>query len=236
MEPSHGADADRLEGVGRGLLAQAQALSDVRAGGTSSFGLLQEGWQGPDLERFHAEWQGASYHLDGAEGRIREFSEELLRQAEQQRGASAAGSGPGGSSGGSDVAQPDNNDERDIRWWYPAPLVHWILRRRADGTYDNKDDPGPGNVDLPRGADRDDPVIQEMLETAEGRAALDWMERNGITLVTNDKIDGGYYSPSSNTMYMHTDYWNASTIIHEAEHAQQDAEDRSPDITNTSLE
>jgi len=235
MEVSHGADTDRLEAVGLGLTSAHEGLAQVGARGHSSFEVLQEAWQGPDVGHFHQQWGVASRSLEGCGDLLRRMAAELLAQAEQQRRASEGGGAAGGpGASGDDVRQPDDNDANDVKWWYPPWVVARIVLRERRGYYDNHEDPGPGNTRLPEGADPDDPIIQELLETAEGRATLDWMARNGIEMVIDPAVEGGYYVASENTFYMKPTMWQAQGLIHEAAHARQDVEDISPEVTEVS--
>lgn len=248
MGVSHGADVGRVEGIGRALTAAADELSQIRDGGASSFRILQDAWHGADVEYFDLQWRGAARSLDGASELVRHLGAELLRQADQQLVASE-GDGPLGGVGaatppgdgrnqpGSDgIVQPDDNDVNDVRWWYPTAIKLLIVLRDREGYFDSHEDPGVGNTRLPDGADPEDPVIQELLTTAEGRATLDWMARNQITMVVDPDVKGGYYSAADNTFYMNSGMWQAQGLIHEAAHARQDVDDVSPVATEVGQE
>lgn len=234
---THGADVERLREVSTQLRQCAHDIVRVEQAGVAQLATLRSSWRGDDLDRFATTWDASRGQLLRAGDHLSRLAEFLLQQAGEQLdassgqglrpGAPAVPEGPGdGESAAPDGADPDNNDERD-----PGLFKG---RRESPEFYDNHEDPGPGNVALPKGANPDDPAIRDMLSTPNGRAALDWMARNGIEIKYDDNYDGAKYSPDSNTMTLGKDgYRDAQTIIHEANHARWDAEDRQADVDNT---
>lgn len=242
---SHGADAPRLREVGSGLGTLARRIVGVEQDGSVMAGTLRGAWSGPDLETFVSRWDASRQALSRAGESLDLLAEILHRNADEQDDASAgsgsgAGTAPavtpgrpddGGGSRPPEGVDADNNDSRD------RPRKHYYDLPKPPEYYENYEDPGPGNVKMPKGADPEDPAIKEMLKTADGRAALDWMARNDIDITYDDDYDGAYYSNDTNSMTLGKDgYRDASTIIHEANHARWDAEDRQADVDNTSKE
>lgn len=235
MSVTHGADVERLRTIAGELGRSAGAITKIEQAGVAQSAALQGAWSGQDLEAFVRSWDGSRRQLVGCADRLAGFAQLLLEQAEQQdTGSEGSGqgstgpNGPGTAPGAPEGADPDNNDSRD------RPRKHFFDTPKPPEYYENHEDPGPGNVDLPEGADPDDPAIQEMLRTANGRAALDWMERNDIEIRYDDDYDGAYYSNDSNTMTLGKGgYRDPTTIIHEANHARWDAEDRQADVEET---
>lgn len=95
---SHGADAERLRGVGQELVRSSQALADVATSGRTMAQVLAEEWSGPDLEYFVGQgWPGAEKVVHDSSELVRAMGDEAVREAEQQdvasTGAGAFGSG-----------------------------------------------------------------------------------------------------------------------------------------------
>lgn len=235
MTLTHGADVDVLRSVAGQLDDSSRRITSVESTGAALSSTLQGSWAGDDLERFVAGWDSSRQQLHGCAERLTRFARLLGEQADQQDdGSNGGGSAPAGAGPGSRAPEgvdADNNDSRD------RPRKHFFDTPKPPEYYENHEDPGPGNVEMPEGADPDDPAIQEMLKTANGRAALDWMARNDITITYDDKYDGAYYTASNNSMTLGKGgYRDASTIIHEANHARWDAEDRQVDVEETTRE
>lgn len=86
---SHGADAERLRGVGRELTSSAEQLADVATAGRSMARVLAEHWSGADLEHFVGQgWPGAETVLHSASELVRGLGEGATRNADEQEGAS----------------------------------------------------------------------------------------------------------------------------------------------------
>lgn len=96
MVLSHGADAERLRGVGRQLIASAQTLDDVAVTGRGMTQTLAEHWSGADLEHFVGQgWPGVEAVLHSASEMVRGMGEGAARNADEQDGVSG-GSAPAG--------------------------------------------------------------------------------------------------------------------------------------------
>lgn len=101
MVLSHGADAERLRGVGQQLTASAQSLDDAATTGRGMAQVLAEHWSGADLEHFVGRgWPGAETVLHSASELVREMGEGATRNADEQdstsQGAGRAGGGAAG--------------------------------------------------------------------------------------------------------------------------------------------
>ncbi|MGO1165386.1 MAG: WXG100 family type VII secretion target [Janibacter sp.] len=233
MSLSHGADTDRLRTIGGNLGDSARATAEVEQVGTSLLTVLVETWAGHDAEQFASSWDPARDHLRAGSEQLSRFAERLRQEADEQDGTSqettgGGATGPGSSDRAPEGADQDNNDSRD------RPRKHFFDIPKPPEYYENHEDPGVGNVDLPDGADENDPAIKELQKTADGRAALDWMERNDITIQYKDDYDGAYYTNETNTMTLgEPPYNDAQTLLHEANHARWDAEDRQVDVEET---
>ncbi|MGO1167051.1 MAG: hypothetical protein ACTMHL_10585 [Janibacter sp.] len=233
---SHGADTERLDEISSQLRQEAHRLEDVGTQGSAMLLVLHEGWSGPDVETFDAGWSTARSQVEQASQRLQAAVADLQRQAADQRSASEGGGAtsvgaPRQSPGSEEPVSPDTNDARD-----DDNLLERI-GRAISGFYNNKTDPGSADdVQMPTGADRDSPMIQEMLRTAKGRATLDWMARNDIAIIEDPNQKGAIYDPERNAMVMGPGYDDSSTVVHEANHAQWDAEDRPVAATEASKE
>lgn len=94
---SHGADAERLRGVGRELTSSAEQLADVATAGRSMARVLAEHWSGADLEHFVGQgWPGAETVLHSASELVRGLGEGATRNADEQEGASEGAGSDGG--------------------------------------------------------------------------------------------------------------------------------------------
>lgn len=224
-----GADVDRLDEVASQLSQLSGRTATVAQEGSQGMRVLHDAWYGPDLEQFSSSWSSSRSLLDQVVEQLDTAAAHLRRQADDQRHASdGAGAGHGGAAG---PRRPDDNDARD-------GFFNWFRRifdrEGYEREYDGQDDPGEGNVQLPEGADPDDPAIQELLDTPRGRAVLDWMARNDIAIVVDPNETGAYYDASTNTMTLGGGYVDPSTIIHEASHAEWDATDNQVVATEVS--
>lgn len=231
---SHGADVARLEEIAAHLQQEAERLGDVGTSGSAMVLTLHESWSGPDLEAFAGSWSTARGQVEQAAQHLRTAVAELRRQAADQQGASDGRGVPPfatapGRTGAEEPVSPDNNDARD-------GFGNWLRRLFGDDPWSPREDPGEHNVQMPEGADPDDPIIQDMLRTPSGRAALDWMARNDIAIIEDPNQVGAVYDAGQNAMIIGPGYSNASTLVHEANHAQWDAEDRPVDATDVSRE
>lgn len=230
---SHGADADRLDEIAGQLQQEAERLGNAGTQGSAMLVVLRDSWSGPDLEAFDCSWSGAHGQIEQATQRLRTAVADLRRQAADQRGASDAKGVPGSSSPGPESegpVSPDANDARD-----DDNLLDRLVRF-FNNYYNDKQDPGEHNVTLPEGADENSPMIQDMLRTPSGRAALDWMARNEIKIIVDEDHVGAVYDAGQNAMIIGPGYQDAGTIVHETSHAQWDAEDRPIGATEASKE
>lgn len=101
VELSHGADAERLRGVGQQLTASAQSLDDAATTGRGMAQFLVEHWSGADLEHFVGQgWPAAEGVLHSAAELVRGMGEGAIRNADEQDSASQGSGGVGGSTGG----------------------------------------------------------------------------------------------------------------------------------------
>lgn len=90
-----------------------------------------------------------------------------------------------------------------------------------------------GSGQLPPGLHPDDEVVRELMLTPEGRAWLQWLTHNGITV----EIGGAssHYETANDTIRLASDA-DPTSLIHEAVHAQQDINDERVDIRDSSRE
>lgn len=222
---SHGADADRLEEIAGTLQQQAGRLTAFAEEGSGLMRVLEDAWQGPDVEHFSLGWMASRQQAEHAAHQLQEAVARLRHQALEQRTASEGGSAsPFVPSGAREPVSPDNNDARDGFW-------NRLRRTFGHDPWTPREDPGSGDVELPDGADPDDPMIQEMLATPQGRATLDWMARNEIEIIHDPNQQGAVYDSRLNAMVIGEGYADSSTVIHESSHAQWDAEDRPVEAT-----
>lgn len=96
MSVAEGMDTGRARSVAGALRSQSSVLGDIAARGSAMMNVLEDVWQGPDVEQFAREWGSARPQLDRAEQLVRDMGEELTRQAEDQdRASDGEGFGPG---------------------------------------------------------------------------------------------------------------------------------------------
>lgn len=221
---SHGSNAERLDDIAGNLQSQSHRVDDIAERGTAMVHVLEDAWQGGDLEHFCHEWTAARQQVAQAAQTLQQAVDRLRAEADQQRRTSDAGGPDRGVGGSREPVSPDNNDARD-------GFGSWLRRLFGDDPWSGTQDPGAGQGRLPEGADPDDPMIQEMQATPQGRATLDWMARNGIEIIVDPNQQGAIYDAGLNAMVIGPGYDNSSTIIHEASHARWDAEDRPVDAT-----
>lgn len=88
------------------------------------------------------------------------------------------------------------------------------------------EDPGD-DVEYPEGLDPESALAKELASTERGRRILQWLHDNNITVVIDPGAQGAYYS--NGVITLGPGYENASTVIHEANHAVWDTENRSAD-------
>ena len=250
---SEGADTTRLDQIAGGLRANAHATRTVGVTGSQLVTVLAESWMGPDMEHFAAEWSVARPRIDAAADMLSRLEQELQRQAaDQERTSSRAGGGGGAGSGGpgprsaATDGSPEPHRDGDgpmerpgsvfdrmrgvlesVGLWGDDPVTEVPEDKRPD-------DPGVDGVTLPAGADPDDPLVQELMASPRGRETLQWMADNDVTLAPAEG-SGTYYDPESNTMYIASSA-DGSSAIHEASHAQWDAEGTRADATKVSQE
>lgn len=242
---THGAETSRLLEIATQLDAQARRTEVCEEQGTSMLAVLQDAWAGPDCQSFEAGWHPSRQQLVEASSRLRQAAallrDEAQAQDEASQGAPGAGAGGGPAGGGTkgDPAppggpRPEGDEDDDRSWW--DKLRDKVLNRDQVLDVPNDeapDDPGE-DVDLPEGADRDDPMVQELMKTPRGREALQSMHDNGVVLVQDENQKGAYYDPGTNTIVLGKGYDDPSTVIHEANHAQWQAEGKVPDATEVS--
>lgn len=121
MTVSHGADAQRLMGVGQELTTSSQQLVGVATSGRGMAQVLAEHWSGPDLEGFVGhDWPAAEKVVQDSSEMLRAMGDAVVREAGQQDDASAAGGagsgggppGGGGEGGRGDRGQGDDGQSR----------------------------------------------------------------------------------------------------------------------------
>lgn len=237
MTLTHGADVDRLRTVSTQLSTSACGLAAVDQTGASLAATTRDAWAGEDMTTFMSSWQTSRQQLLACADRLSLFAQQALEQAEEQDTASGDSSADRGSTTdqgsaalappGSKAAAEDRRVPRKSRHSFPLPYSY----------FNNHDDPGPGNVEFPDGVDPDDKEIKEMLATPDGRAALDWLARNDVSVSYKDDHEGAFYRPFTNSIVLgEGQYRDGRSLIHEANHARWDAESRAanPDRTTRS--
>lgn len=229
MSVTHGNDPDRLREVAQRLQGSSDSLGSCADRAQLMRRVLADNWSGQDVEYMLTSVQGAEGQMVSATDRLRAFAQQLLEQAEEQRGASIA---PAGRTGPPpDDALADNNDARDNRWW-------WDRKDEAD--YETDGDPGQ-DIEMPEGLDPDSQLARDLMATPQGRETLEWLRKNDIEIRYDSSSTGAYYSPGDNSITFGVEdtsvpddelVYNDSpdTLIHEANHAQWDAEDQGVDI------
>lgn len=96
MSVAEGMETGRARSIADQLRSQGSVIGDVAARGSAMMSVLEDVWQGPDVEQFAREWGSARPQLDRAEQLVRDMGEELARQAEDQdRASEGSGIGPG---------------------------------------------------------------------------------------------------------------------------------------------
>lgn len=89
----YGADPDQLRSLSKTVAKAADHLSQLASQVTSQLGATR--WQGPDADRFRAQWNSASIKsLRAATQDLHTASDALQRNAREQDQASAAAGGP----------------------------------------------------------------------------------------------------------------------------------------------
>lgn len=236
MTLTHGGDTERMRAVATQLAALGRQAGDCGAHVRHSAGVLEMTWQGPDSTHFVQAAHVSSDRLEETAEALRLVAERLVDQAEQQDAASQGGTGAGGGAPAGVVA--DNNDARDKHWW--------DQRKKNPQDFETSGDPGP-NIQMPKGLDPNSQLAKDLMATPQGRETLDWMRRNNIAVKYDKNKAGAWYDPGSNTMTFGVDdpkkpesqrRYNDSpgTLIHEANHARWDAEDRGLDIDHKNRE
>jgi uncharacterized protein YukE len=87
MPKYSGMDAVEIRRLSRAMTQTASELTGLAASATAEIAALP--WQGPDRERFLAEWQGHARALQQAASGLNQASVEASRSAEAQERASA---------------------------------------------------------------------------------------------------------------------------------------------------
>ena len=227
MTVSHGADAERLGAIAGELRQLSHTTGTIGTTGSQLLTVLAEAWQGPDMEGFASDWGPARQQLDAATDLLERMGAELERQADEQTAGSdgATGRGTGG-------GEPGNADLEDERNGFQKFRDRLLGRNAVRDVPDDEApvDPGEGNVDLPEGADPDHKAIKELLETPRGRATLQYLADNDIRIVFDEDKKGASYSPDQDVMVIGPGHQEASTIIHEASHAEWDVEGLRGDV------
>lgn len=226
MTVSHGADAERLGAIVGELRQLSHTTGTIGLRGTQMLTVLAEAWQGPDVEAFASDWDLARQQLDASSGLLERMGADLARQAGDQTAASAGATSRAGGGGAADG--PELEDERNHFQRFRDNLTGRSAVRDVPDD-EAPVDPGEGNVDLPEGADPDEKAIKEMLETPRGRATLQYLADNDISIRFDDDVKGAYYSPAHDVMVLGKGYQGADTIIHEASHAEWDVEGEAGD-------
>lgn len=216
---THGADAERLRGVAAELTGTAHRTRDIATTGGGLLAVLSEAWQGADVEDFARAWGAASASVERAADHLQQAATELRRQADDQSGASEIGGGRGAGEPispeprGAGDGDGDGDGEGDGDGGFMKWVGHGLEKI--------------GRALLPEGLDLTDPVVIELMGSPEGRAWLQWLRDNDITIVQGGP--SSEYHPSTNTIYLGDDA-DVTSLIHEASHAQWDVEGNNVDI------
>lgn len=238
---SEGADVARLGEIAQQLDRLSQETQSLTATGSQLIAVLGESWQGSDLEHFDARWSVACRSLDAAGSLMHRMGAELRHQVEGQRAASE-GHGGGGRGGGPTQPEPEGPDGMGIRvsglvppGINPGPLIAKLMAGEEQVTEvpeaQRPTDPGEGNVRLPEGADPNDPLIKDLMQTPRGRETLTYLADNGITINVDSSVSQAAYDPDTNTITISPFVETPGTLIHEASHAQWDIEGRGGDAS-----
>lgn len=230
MTVTHGGDPRRMREIAGQLKMSGESANSCMHQSQTSRQVLEGSWTGGDAEYLLAEAQVAEGHLSSAADRLIAFAGQLIDQAQQQEAASEAGSGSSG--GPPPGALADNNDARDNHWWN--------LRKKDPADYETDGDPG-ADVEMPEGIDPDSQLARDLMATPQGRETLEWLRKNDIEVKYDPNRTGAFYSPGDNSITFGVEdtsvpederVYNDSpgTLIHEANHAQWDAEDQGLDI------
>lgn len=205
---THGADTERLTTIAADLGRSAEQARGLGTAGGGMFAVLGDVWQGPDLDDFGRQWETAGRALAATADHLDAYATRLRAQADDQTEASTpsdkqrgGGDGGGAGGGGSDSGGKIGAALGDIA--------------RTLGN-------------LPEGLDADDPVVEELLATPEGREWLQWLGDNDIEVYLYNGPNE--YHPGQDTIYLNSRA-DVTSLIHEATHAQWDVAGRDPGIT-----
>ena len=246
MPLSHGADAARLHDIGADLGTSAERLATLGTTGDSLVATTREAWAGPDMEQFVADWEASRHQLRSCTERLTAFARELLVQArEQEQGSSGAGGGvggdlPAGTKGGSPLSAAASLPT-DVK---TAEDRGSTDRGPGEGGRPTGPRPpgappplerGPDGIVLPRGLSADDPIVEELASTPTGRETLTWLADNDIRVWYDDDLEGAYYQPALDSITLGKDqYRDGQTLVHEANHARWDLDDKAADVDDVS--
>ncbi|CAM4197357.1 WXG100 family type VII secretion target [Janibacter anophelis] len=229
MAVTHGGDPTQMRQVAGQLKASGERITDSAAMMRGSRQVLVQSWEGADAEALLRSAEGAEGQLTSAADVLIAFAARLIEQADQQQGASEGSVRTAGSPPPGVVA--DNNDARDNHWWN--------LRKKDPADYETDGDPGT-DIEMPEGLDPDSQLAKDLMATPQGRETLEWLRKNDIEIKYSDK-EGAWYSAYDNSITFGVDgdgnpKDSPDTLIHEANHAQWDADDKVVDINSSSRE
>lgn len=224
---THGADPEQLDRVAEALHGLGGRAIGVATQGSGLLGVLHGCWSGPDMDGFVRGWDAAQRRTQSAADHLTRFAAALHEQAEQQRGASeGGGAGAGAAGGGAPVepgpapsptsppVEPPSGEPRTEPTATPGPPPV----APSEDTIDRVEDPGD-KTEVPKGVSKDDPWVQEMMKTPEGRKTLQWLHDHGYEIDTSGK-EGDKYYHSGKRIYLGPSWQNGGALIHEANHAE----------------
>lgn len=133
MSEMLGADVDELRALAKEFSGKSQSLTQAQRLIDGAVNQLPRYWQGPDAQRFAAQWRGQHRGIiSRTAGMLDETAEQLKTNATEQEKASSVaslsggGSGPGGAGGpGADGSGPAGADG-DKPFWAYDPNGNWF--------------------------------------------------------------------------------------------------------------
>lgn len=141
MSEMLGADVEELRTLAKEFSGKSQSLTQAQRLIDGAVNQLPRYWQGPDAQRFAAQWRGQHRGiLSRTAGMLDETAEQLKTNATEQEKASSVASlsGPGGSSGGGEKPfvkfGPDwlaDEDSPFRNGWTAYGAAKWIPNMRA---------------------------------------------------------------------------------------------------------
>lgn len=103
----------------------------------------------------------------------------------------------------------------------------WFCNALGIGCHDTAD---TSTVDIPNGLDPDSDLVKQLLATQRGRETLQWLVDHNIQVVISPNTTGAYWDGTQ--MVIGKDYNDASTIVHETNHAMAAANGTSADASS----